>query len=116
MSSPFDVLAPVCPRCGSFALQSQGKFGVKSECCGLWSWKGKPLVDRETHRARILAHEAFDQLWKEGHMTRTEAYQWLQAKLKLAKQPHMSEMSAAEAMRVVEVVGREWVDKNQRAC
>ncbi len=102
--SPFEQLAPVCPECGKFAKQEPGRFGLKSSCCGLWSWNGKPLVDAETHRARIAAHNAFDPLWKNGQMTRTEAYRWLQKALRMSRQPHMAEMTAEEAWLVVRAV------------
>jgi len=104
--NPFDQLAPVCPKCGSFALQVTGKFGIKSMCCDLWSWNGKPLVDRETHVARIRAHEAFDPLWKTGSMDRKAAYRWLKQQLGWSKDPHMSEMNADEARQVVAVMAR----------
>lgn len=36
-----------------------------------------------TRRARREAHAAFDPLWRDGHMTRPEAYQWLAAQMQL---------------------------------
>lgn len=42
---------------------------------------GKPLgtpADKKTKKARIHAHDAFDQLWKDKHMSRSEAYEWMQ--------------------------------------
>lgn len=36
-----------------------------------------PWADEETCHARIEAHVAFDPIWREGHMSRTEAYRWI---------------------------------------
>lgn len=98
-------VAPLCPTCGKHARCSPGKFGVKAECCGLWSWNHKPLVGRETHRARILAHDAFDALWKRGAVPRSEAYRRLGVVMGLsAADCHIALMTAEQALRVVEIV------------
>jgi ssDNA-binding Zn-finger/Zn-ribbon topoisomerase 1 len=42
---------------------------------------GKPLgipADSRTKQARIRAHAAFDELWKDGRMRRPDAYRWMQ--------------------------------------
>lgn len=41
-----------CPRCGSLAHEAQTRFGIRSSCCGLWSYDRLPLVDADTHEAR----------------------------------------------------------------
>jgi len=75
-----------CPVCGNKPIQVETKYGIRNSCCGLWSWgKNEPLVDEQTHVARRAAHESFDQLWKSGKMTRTEAYSWLSSVLGLSK-------------------------------
>ena len=97
--------APPCPACGQPARCRPGKFGVKAECCGLWSWNHKPLVGRETHRARIQAHEAFDALWKGGIVSRSEAYRRLRVAMGLsAADCHIALMTADQATRVVEII------------
>lgn len=101
----------ICPKCGQTAVRSEGKYGRRDECCGLWSWKGKPLVDRETHKARILAHEAFDRLWKKGsgrRMNRGQAYRWLQEALGWKECPHMATMSAEDATKVIRLASEKW--------
>jgi zinc-finger-containing domain len=93
--------APICPLCGAMARLSEGRWGLKAEHCGLWSWNGKPLVSRETHMARILAHDAFDRLWKSREMSRGEAYRRLQIVMGLGQaECHISLMSADLAARV----------------
>lgn len=39
------------------------------------------IADKQTREARKSAHAAFDRLWREDHMQRGAAYQWLADKL-----------------------------------
>lgn len=43
---------PTCPRCGCLAQETTTRYGIRSECCGLWSWNRQPLADARTHDAR----------------------------------------------------------------
>lgn len=104
MNGAFSNVPPVCPVCGRFARQTQTQYGLRSQCCGLWSWDGKPLVDEATHRARNAAHTAFDKLWQRGHMKRSRAYKWLQHNLQMKEEPHMATMDVVQCTRVVAVV------------
>lgn len=97
----FDTVPPVCPQCGRFAKQAETRYGLRSQCCGLWSWDGRPLVDEGTHRARQAAHAAFDPIWQQRRMSRTAAYKWLRKALGLDYVPHMADMDALTAARVV---------------
>ncbi len=94
----FSAIPPVCPNCGRFATQRETEYGIRSQCCGLWSWDGKPLVDAGTHKARQSAHAAFDPLWRGSAATmgRTEAYRWLRRALGLDYVPHMADMVESE--------------------
>lgn len=112
-SKSLSELPCICPKCGQTAVRSEGKYGRRDECCGLWSWKGKPLVDRETHKARILAHEAFDRLWKSRHMKRGQAYAWLKKAMGWTEQPHMAEMSPEDASTVVRLASEKWREINR---
>lgn len=97
--------APLCPICGGVAAISQGRFGVKAACCGLWSWGLKPLVDGQTHVARIHAHNAFDRLWKGGTLGRGECYRRLSIAMGMTQaQCHIAQMTAQQAARVSELV------------
>jgi hypothetical protein len=96
---------PTCPSCGNLARMSVGKWGVRADCCGLWSWKGKPLVDRETHAARIHAHDAFDRLWKSGAVPRHRCYARLAALMGLTRDEcHIALMTAAQCRQVIALV------------
>jgi hypothetical protein len=93
-------------------------YGVRAACCGLWSWNGKPLVDGETHVARIRAHAAFDPLWKNGLFKRGEGYRRLARAMGLTQeQCHISTMDRRNALRVVDIVrsGRLAIDPDAPA-
>lgn len=97
--------APTCPTCGNPAQLRPGKFGIKAEYCGLWSWNYKALVGRETHLARIQAHAAFDALWETGKLTRTEAYERLGRAMRMSGEDcHIALMSERQALQVVAIV------------
>jgi hypothetical protein len=54
-------------------------------------------------KARVMAHAAFDDLWKYGLMTRNAAYQWLADELGLTRQQcHMKNFDEAMCKRVVD--------------
>ncbi len=81
-------------------------YGLKHECCGLWSWGGKPLVGRATHRARQAAHAALDILYDNG-WERDDVYTWLAGELGLPEpDTRMSLMDAVTAQSVVGIVDR----------
>lgn len=97
----------MCPICRQPALRTETKYGPRNDCCGLWSWGDKQLVDAETHEARKLAHAVFDPIWQDGHMTRTEAYRELRRVMRLPeKMCHMARMSKDEARRVPDAVNK----------
>lgn len=63
------------------------------------------LADETLRNARIAAHEAFDPLWKEGAMSREEAYAWLAGAMGLSElKCYIGRMDAGECRRVVDVV------------
>lgn len=98
-------MTPTCPICAKPATATQTTYGTRHACCGLWSWNGKPLVDKATHDARQLAHLAFDPLWKGKRMSRGTAYRRLRAITGWPEaECHMSNMSADQALRVPALV------------
>lgn len=99
-----------CPACGLMPVRTVTRYGTRNDCCGLWSWDDKPLVDRETHDARRAAHEAFDPLWHSGSLSRREAYAalaWALGGMK-EKKCHMARMKKETAMRVPDAVKKIW--------
>jgi ssDNA-binding Zn-finger/Zn-ribbon topoisomerase 1 len=67
---------------------------------------GKPLgipADKATRAARIRAHDVFDRIWKEGHMSRKNAYMWL-AKAMKRDVVHIGSMDVDECEAVVRLM------------
>jgi hypothetical protein len=65
---------------------------------------GEPLgipVSKENREWRIKAHDAFDKLWKEGNVTRGQAYRWLTSKMKLGEPAHIANMNIAQCRKVI---------------
>ena len=93
-----------CPSCGSYATVTETRYGLRNDCCGLWSWGDKPLVDAETHQARKNAHLFFDELGEYYGFTRSGAYELLAKYLPEGSETHMSNMSKQECAMVPEAV------------
>lgn len=97
---------PTCPVCGNQAAERRTQHGIRSSCCGLWSWDRYPLVSAETHKARSEAHKAFDPIWrnppvKTWGVTRSVAYMLLAEELGIPPEEcHMKLMSLEVARQV----------------
>lgn len=62
------------------------------------------LANADLRRKRIQAHTAFDHLWKEGRMSKRQAYLWLQAKLDLPEQDaHIGRFSTFRCEQVIQL-------------
>lgn len=99
------VQAVRCPYCGAVAEAVWGKsifrnvpalwqrpFYRCAPCdahvgchAGTWVPLGT-LANAALREWRRAAHQAFDPLWRDRHMTRREAYAWLQAQLDLTQE------------------------------
>lgn len=64
--------------------------------------RGEPRT-KELQGWRNKAHEAFDPIWKNGHMKRKAAYYWLQQQLGWDHHPHMGSMTVEQCQRVIEL-------------
>lgn len=108
---------PICPVCGQRARRTKTQFGIRHDCCGLWSWGNKALVDRETHAARQLAHSYFDKLWQSGRMRRGDAYRALSDASGWPESDcHMSHMPKERAVLVPDFVRQIWRGLMARAA
>ncbi len=126
MKSPGAPSLVECPYCGKRADLVPGssiyphrqdlvdkKFYLCSDCS---SWVGchpgtiKPLgtlADAETRSARSRAHSCFDPLWKQGKMSRKEAYAWLANELQIANHDcHISWFEADTCNKVINICTR----------
>lgn len=108
---------PMCPYCGHHAILRSASFiyGPQTTHTGrFWvcrnykdcnsyvgthkegEWKDYPLgsmADESLRTARKVAHNIFDLLWKQKHMTRNESYKWMREIIKaLPEDCHIGEM------------------------
>lgn len=103
-----------CPYCGGTAIlrdesyvhknmSGEGKVYV---CChypvcnsyvGVHKGTSIPkgtLANKELRQKRIYAHRIFDQIWKQGILSKREAYRWIADKFCLtSQQAHIGEFS-----------------------
>lgn len=111
-----------CPECGGRMVLRQSKYGPFYGCADYPDCRaahgchpdGRPLgkpANKETKQARIVAHEAFDKLWKppegkeKGRMKRKEAYRWMQTALGMTKdEAHIGNFDKEQCARLVEAV------------
>lgn len=82
-------------------------------CIPCWAYvgcharTGEPLgrlANKELRAAKMMAHAAFDPIWQNDEMTRTEAYAWLSKQLNLhARYTHIGMFDVEDCKRVVTV-------------
>lgn len=88
------VAGYVCPNCSASVGTHKGNF--------------KPLGTLANKRLKALrqeAHRMFDPLWKNGAMSRTGAYQWLQGAMGLsAEQAHIAMLDELQCMELIELL------------
>lgn len=90
-----------CPKCFKIATRRETQYGSRFSCCDLWSWGGR-LVDAETHALRQKAHAIFDPLWKDGTMSRKEAYKRLAGETHIPrKECHFELMDKKRLTKVI---------------
>ena len=98
MSDPLPIgtiLKHPCPECGEPMVLRDSRYGLFYGCTtypkcksthGAHKKTGEPLGipgNAETKKARIRAHDSFDQLWKVAHMERADAYVWMQEAMEM---------------------------------
>lgn len=52
---------------------------------------------------RIVAHRAFDPIWKRGFMSRDEAYQWMHEKLNIPENAHIGTIGELDLIKLTEL-------------
>lgn len=121
------IFNPLCPYCGSSSDLVTGRkvYRHRRDLWDLKFWycdrgheaafvgchKDNPdntplgrLANAELRKAKSAAHKAFDPLWKDRQMTRSEAYQWLANELGLTKEEaHIGWFDEAMCAKVIEV-------------
>ena len=109
-------LKKACPDCGSDMVLRNSRHGKFYGCSKYPNCTathgahedGTPLgvpADNETKEARMEAHRIFDMLWKDGPLSRKEAYQWMQEKMGLSeKEAHIGMFDKEQCERLIQVV------------
>lgn len=120
-----DAPSMQCADCGAPLVLRAGRYGPFygctrfPECLGGHGAHadGSPMgipADQRTREARRLAHQAFDQLWQGGGMTRPQAYRWLQKRLGLSRRRcHIARFDDVTCRRVVALVDS-WLGRRRR--
>jgi hypothetical protein len=63
------------------------------------------LANKELRRWKNTAHSHFDRLWKDGDMTRGEAYYWLSRRMKLPEdKTHIGMFDLEQCKKVVSIM------------
>jgi ssDNA-binding Zn-finger/Zn-ribbon topoisomerase 1 len=107
-----EAIYPTCGECGMPMTLKNSRFGkfwgcIKfPECKGTHGAhpSGRPLgkpANETTKKARIKAHELFDQLWTKHKMSRGDAYRWLVSATGIR---HIAEATEAECESVMAAV------------
>lgn len=108
-----------CAECGAPMTLRDSQYGRFYGCTrfpdcrgthGAHQTTGQPLgtpANKQTKRARIRAHAAFDVIWQQGYMPHTAAYRWLRKQLGLQKaECHIGLFDIAKCERVVALCER----------
>jgi len=117
------MTAPICPYCQKPAALVTGAkiYPHRPELADKPIWECRPcratvgchkgtelplgkLADGPTRIARAQAHAAFDPLWRNGSMTRPDAYRRLTKALGVKGQVHIGDMGVEECAAVVAAV------------
>ena len=112
-------MALVCPDCGSPMERKVGKYGLFYGCIrwpecdcvyGAHQDTGEPLgtpAERKVRTLRIMAHNAFDTLWKgpKAPMNRNKAYKWMAEAMGIKrKDAHIGAFTAEQCTLLVDEV------------
>ena len=72
-------------------------------------------MDHRNFKARMAAHQYFDQLWKSGRMSREGAYKWLSVELGLPPRDcHFSQLGEDTCQRVIKKVKKLGIKKKSK--
>ena len=107
---------PICNRCCSTNLavaEGMLRCGDCGAAVSVHKHNGAPmgkLADGRTGRARGKAHSVFDKIWRDGLMSRTEAYAWLSEATGIAPELcHFGEMNLRD-LELATLVSQEFLD------
>lgn len=97
-----------CPTHGCTMVPSTTSYGIRYSCpasgCDVVCWDGETATpaDLATRQMRMIAHAAFDEIWKSGQVKRQDAYNRLSEHLELPlKLTHIGMFEMDTLRRVV---------------
>lgn len=110
-----------CPYCGQYAIFIDSARVYHGKSYGMiWLCRNYPKCDayigchegtdipkgrmanKQLRTWKILAHKAFDPLWKSGRMTRKAAYRYMQQIMKMSpKEAHIGKFDVPECRKLV---------------
>ncbi|OLP17490.1 hypothetical protein BST81_16770 [Leptolyngbya sp. 'hensonii'] len=112
----------MCPYCGAVAIVDDGNKVYQTTAHGpMWICAnypdcdayvgahpdGKPLgtlANAELRRLRQQVHKAFNPIWKDGALSRGEAYGWLAAAMGLNRQTaHIGQFDVEQCKQALEI-------------
>ncbi|KZX00100.1 hypothetical protein JL49_13495 [Pseudoalteromonas luteoviolacea] len=116
-------ITPICGYCGRFSKKVSGReiyphrpdlfkktFYTCQNCdayVGCHKGTDKPmgrLANAQLRTEKSNAHRTFDQLWRNGHMKRQDAYKWLAKKLGVnGKDCHIGMFDVETCKKVVRI-------------
>lgn len=130
------LTAKKCPYCGNApelvdSTVVYGKsYGLIWLCSPCRAWVGVHKTDNKTPLGRLanaelrdwkkIAHENFDPIWKDGGMTRNEAYDWMAIALKIPRhQAHIGMLDVMQCRQLVTACmnykSQKLIDNNEKA-
>jgi len=97
-----------CPKHNRILVPKRARYGVRRSCpepgCTVVLWDGETSTpaDADTRAWRRKAHNAFDPLWKKGHISRAKAYRLLCAGLNMPfEATHIGMMSSEQCRKTI---------------
>jgi len=115
----------ICPYCKKEARWCENKeiygknYGVSYMCwlckdcdayVGCHQNTKKPLgsmANQNLRDLRVECHQMFDRLWKDGKMTRDQAYRWMQRNMKLPEErAHIGELRESGCKWLIKILRR----------
>lgn len=120
------VICPYCQRTAalvdSIVIYRTRSYGPAWRCAPCDAYVGchpgteRPLgrlANAELRKAKIEAHKYFDSIWREGHMSRSEAYRWLADQLGMhPRGVHIGYFGVEQCVRVVEISRKFYLERN----
>ena len=82
----------------------EGSIGARQDGTPL----GIPIAKKDKHW-RVLAHSAFDQLWKKRNFGRHDAYLWMQDRMRMtSEEAHIGNFTPLQCRALLDLLNKEF--------